>query len=86
MGYDTKFSGAFKLNKTIDERTFEIIEEIRDSRHDERVIPSIWCHWRVGDDGRSIEWDEGEKFYEFEKLRKAMFSTKRRGTIETEPI
>ena len=63
MGYDTKFSGAFKLNKRIDERTLEIIEEIRDSRHDERVMPSIWCQWRVGADCRSIEWDEGEKFY-----------------------
>ena len=63
MGYNTKFSGVFALNKRIDERTFEIIEEIRDSRHDERGMPSIWCQWRVGDDGRSIEWDEGEKFY-----------------------
>ena len=63
MGYNTKFSGVFTLNKRIDERTFEIIEEVRNSRHDERVMPSIWCHWRVGNDGRSIEWDKGEKFY-----------------------
>ena len=61
MGYNTK--GVFTLNKRIDDRTFEIIEEIRDSRHDDRVMPSIWCQWRVGGDGRSIEWDEGEKFY-----------------------
>ena len=63
MGYNTIFSGVFTLNKRIDDRTFEIIEEIRDSRHDDRVMPSIWCQWRVGGDGRSIEWDEGEKFY-----------------------
>ena len=47
MGYNTKFSGTFELNKRIDERTFEIIEGIRGSRHDERVMPSIWCQWRV---------------------------------------
>lgn len=63
MGYNTKFSGVFMINKRIDERTFEIIEEIRDSRHDDRVMPSIWCQWRVGNDDRSIEWDGGEKFY-----------------------
>ena len=39
MGYNTKFSGVFMINKRIDERTFEIIEEIRDSRHDDRVMP-----------------------------------------------
>ena len=39
MGYNTKFSGVFMIDKRIDERTFEIIEEIRDSRHDDRVMP-----------------------------------------------
>ncbi len=29
MGYNTKFSGVFTLNKRIDERTFEIIETRR---------------------------------------------------------
>lgn len=26
--------------------------------------PSLWCQWRPTDDGKFIEWDGGEKFYE----------------------
>ena len=25
--------------------------------------PGLWCQWRPTDDGKSIEWDGGEKFY-----------------------
>jgi hypothetical protein len=27
--------------------------------------PSLWCGWRPSDDGTQIEWDGGEKFYEY---------------------
>ena len=27
--------------------------------------PSLWCQWVPTDDGAGIEWDEGEKFYEY---------------------
>lgn len=27
--------------------------------------PSLWCQWVPTDDGNAIEWDGGEKFYEY---------------------
>ena len=29
------------------------------------IQPSLWCHWVVSEDGSTLEWDGGEKFYEF---------------------
>ncbi len=28
--------------------------------------PGLWCQWIATDDGNSIEWDQGEKFYNYE--------------------
>ena len=28
---------------------------------------SLWCHWIPTNDGTAIEWDQVEKFYEFEE-------------------
>lgn len=27
--------------------------------------PGLWCQWTVTDDGTQLEWDGGEKFYEY---------------------
>lgn len=27
--------------------------------------PGLWCQWRPNDTGTAIEWDEGEKFYDY---------------------
>lgn len=27
--------------------------------------PGLWCQWTVGSDNQSIEWDGGEKFYNY---------------------
>lgn len=27
--------------------------------------PCLWCQWTPNDDGTAIQWDEGEKFYEY---------------------
>ena len=28
--------------------------------------PGLWCQWIVSEDGSKLEWDFGEKFYEYE--------------------
>ena len=28
--------------------------------------PGLWCQWIPNDDGTALEWDGGEKFYEYE--------------------
>lgn len=30
-----------------------------------KTQPSLWCQWRPTDNGMGIEWDGGEKFYEY---------------------
>ena len=27
--------------------------------------PGLWCQWVVSDDGKYLEWDGGEKFYNY---------------------
>lgn len=27
--------------------------------------PGLWCQWRPNEGGSAIEWDEGEKFYDY---------------------
>ncbi len=29
--------------------------------------PGLWCQWVVTEDGKYLEWDGGEKFYEYER-------------------
>ena len=30
------------------------------------IQPGLWCHWVVSEDGRTLDWDYGEKFYAYE--------------------
>ena len=29
--------------------------------------PGLWCQWVISEDGSNLEWDYGEKFYEYER-------------------
>ncbi len=29
------------------------------------AVPGLWCGWRISDDGKELEWDGGEKFYNY---------------------
>ena len=28
--------------------------------------PGLWCHWLISEDGTRLQWDFGEKFYDYE--------------------
>lgn len=28
-------------------------------------VPALWCQWVLNDEGTEVEWDGGEKFYEY---------------------
>lgn len=30
-----------------------------------KTQPGLWCQWKPTDDGRGLEWDGGEKFYDY---------------------
>jgi hypothetical protein len=34
--------------------------------------PGLWCQWVVSEDGKRLEWDGGEKFYEYIKWMEYM--------------
>lgn len=40
--------------------------DIRDHNEPPEGQPGLWCQWEPTDDGKHIEWDGGEKFYNAE--------------------
>ena len=101
MGYTTRFSGRFDLDRPLDDETFTFLVKFNNTRrmarkvdkkhgvegefyvdgtcfrgqHDDpsvinhnrppRTQPGLWCQWKPTDDKKGIEWDGGEKFYDY---------------------
>ncbi len=40
-------------------------EDILDYNHSPTGQPGLWCQWTPTEDGQEIEWDGGEKFYDY---------------------
>jgi hypothetical protein len=40
-------------------------DNIVDYNQPPRTQPGLWCQWVPSEDGMGIEWDGGEKFYEY---------------------
>ena len=38
---------------------------IKDYNRAPKTQPGLWCQWRPTEDGMGIEWDGGEKFYNY---------------------
>lgn len=114
MGYTTDFEGKFKLNKELDEDTYNFLIKLAETRrmkrdvsvlksmgyegdygvegeffvdgagdfgqdYDESIIdfnrppktqPGLWCQWIPTEDRTHIEWDGGEKFYNYREWLK----------------
>lgn len=68
MGYTTDFDGRFEFNKPLDVETFNFLKEFADTRHEGSEQGSeigLYCQWVPTKDGKGLEWDGGEKFYEY---------------------
>lgn len=68
MGYTTNFIGQFKLDKQLTLDDFNWLKEFAEKDHrDEAYHPeySYYCQWIPTKDGRGIEWDGNEKFYDY---------------------
>jgi len=39
--------------------------DVLDSNEPPSGQPGLWCHWIPSEDGTAIEWDYGEKFYDY---------------------
>lgn len=70
MGYTTDFQGRFKLSEPLTVEQKNTLDEFADTRHGgntevEAGKPGFWCQWRPTQDGEGLEWDGGEKFYNY---------------------
>jgi hypothetical protein len=75
-----KFNGTRRMKRKVDAKYGVEGEFFIDGKgelgqdNDDTVIdhnkppstqPSLWCQWRPSEDKKHIEWDEGEKFYDY---------------------
>lgn len=112
MGYTTTFDGEFLLDKKLDDKTYNLLKALSQTRRVKRDIsklpggfeqfglenwgvegefyvlgggefgqakeesiidynssprkqPGLWCQWAPDETGMYIEWDKGEKFYDY---------------------
>lgn len=66
MGYTTEFKGSFKLTPALNAEQKEVLNRIYDSEGEEGE-PSSYCQWEINEAGDELEWDGGEKFYNYEE-------------------
>ena len=65
MGYTTDFEGQFDLTPPLNLNQVEELTAFAERRHNEQQYPSFYCQWVPTADGAKLEWDGGEKFYDY---------------------
>lgn len=67
MGYTTNFSGQFKFDKELPaECALKIIDlHENDSDAQPKEAPRGYCQWELTRKRDGIQWDSGEKFYDY---------------------
>ena len=65
MGYQTDFDGQLTLNKQLSLDDYQWLKNFNDERHEETKYPGLYCQWIPTEDGKHIEWDGNEKFYDY---------------------
>lgn len=67
MGYTTDFEGSFIFDKELTNEQIKTIMDFADERHEGSKFPGYYCQWVVNEDGTELEWDGGEKFYNYKE-------------------
>ena len=49
-------------------------ESIIDYNQPPSTQPGLWCQWELSEDGTTLEWDGGEKFYAYEEWLEYMIT------------
>ena len=77
MGYDTSFSGEWKVEPPLSAEHVADLNAFaeQDHRGDSRC-PGNYCQWIPSDDGKVIEYDDGEKFYDYVEWIEYLIETK----------
>ena len=73
MGYSTDFRGSLDFDKPLTKDMVETYNKFANQRHEDGYQPngkpSIWLQWEIVEKNGNytLEWDGGEKFYEYVK-------------------
>ncbi len=70
MGYTTDFEGILKINRSLTIKDLREFEKIRDKSSwgtdpNYPNSPESYCQWEITEDGEGLQWDGGEKFYDY---------------------
>ena len=66
MGYTTSFAGRFNLTPSLTHEQWCDLTELHDGNpHHGDGAPDSYCQWEPTRKGDAIEWDGGEKFYNY---------------------
>jgi len=66
MGHDTRFNGKFKLDKELSISQYNELKEFAETRHENMEgSTGLYCQWVPCEDGKGIEWDGNEGFYNY---------------------
>lgn len=67
MGYTTKFQGKFEFEGDLcAEGVLSLMDlHSNDSNEQPEESPGGYCQWQLTKDRKGIEWDGGEKFYDY---------------------
>jgi hypothetical protein len=66
MGYDTDFKGAFTFDRPLTVEHANVLAEFAEQDHrDDKSMPGEYCQWVPSRDGAKLQWDGGEKFYDY---------------------
>ena len=90
MGYTTHFRGAFVFDKALTKGQQKELEDVVSQENVEFRGESLrYCQWIPNEEGTALEWDYGEKFYQYiewlEYLVEAFFKpegVKLNGTVQ----
>lgn len=65
MGYTTNFTGKFDFSKELTMAQYNELMEFSEVLHEDTDGVTGYCQWQPTRDGKSLEWDGGEKFYNY---------------------
>ncbi len=67
QGLDPKYGvdGEWYYNQSSEDFGQEREDSIVDYNTPPSTQPSLWCHWTPTEDKEGLEWDGGEKFYNY---------------------
>jgi hypothetical protein len=65
IGFPVGAEGEFYCDPDADNCGQDHTPDVVDYNNPPTNVPGLWCGWTFDEDGESLEWDGGEKFYDY---------------------